>query len=158
MRILIAEDNVVNQKLVARLLQNFGAQVRIAGDGVAALQALREADFDLVLMDCQMPEMDGYEATRRLRGGEGGRNREIPVVALTAHALARDEAKCLQAGMNAYLTKPIDPARLQRTIFEVLPAFDRRSAEATARAANAGWFDEAALLARPRRTPLSRAN
>jgi signal transduction histidine kinase/NO-binding membrane sensor protein with MHYT domain/DNA-binding response OmpR family regulator len=148
MRILIAEDNVVNQKLVARLLQNFGAQVRIAGDGVAALQALREADFDLVLMDCQMPEMDGYEATRRLRGGEGGRNREIPVVALTAHALARDEAKCLQAGMNAYLTKPIDPARLQRTIFEVLPAFDRRSAEATARAANAGWFDEAALLAR----------
>ena len=116
-RVLLAEDNPVNQKLAARLLRGLGAQVEIVGTGVQALEALRTTEFDVVLMDCQMPEMDGYEATRRLRSADGGcRNRHIPVIALTAHALAPDRDRCLAAGMDDYLTKPIDPALLRRSI------------------------------------------
>jgi CheY-like chemotaxis protein len=96
------------------LLQRLGAEVQVAANGVEALQALRDANFDAVLMDCQMPLMDGYEATRQLRRvAAGSRNSNIPVIALTAHALATDRAKCMEAGMNDYLTKPIDPNRLQ---------------------------------------------
>jgi PAS domain S-box-containing protein len=122
MRILLAEDNLVNQKLAMRLLQKLGADVRVVNNGIAVLQALREADFDAVLMDCQMPQMDGYEATRQLRRGERSvRNPQIPVIALTAHAMATDRAKCLAAGMNDYLTKPINPAHLRQALTKVLP-------------------------------------
>jgi signal transduction histidine kinase/CheY-like chemotaxis protein len=114
MRILIAEDNVVNQRVSTHLLRKLGAQVRCVGNGVEALQALRDQAYDLVLMDCQMPEMDGYEASRQIRaGGNGILNPAIPIIALTAHALASDRDKCIAAGMNDYLTKPIDTARLQ---------------------------------------------
>jgi PAS domain S-box-containing protein len=147
MRILLAEDNAVNQKLATRLLQNLGAEVQVAIDGIDALQALRDADFDAVLMDCQMPQMDGYEATRQLRSGAAGaRNPQIPVIALTAHALATDRTKCLDAGMNDYLTKPISPSRLQQALAKALPQADRTEDRA---AASAGvLFDQAALLAR----------
>jgi PAS domain S-box-containing protein len=122
MRVLLAEDNVVNQKLAVRLLQKMGAQVQVAVNGLEALRVLREADFDAVLMDCQMPELDGYEATRRLRSVAGAvRNPNIPVIALTAHALATDRSKCLAAGMNDYLTKPIDPNQLRHCLTRVLP-------------------------------------
>jgi CheY-like chemotaxis protein len=122
MQILLAEDNPVNQKLAVRLLQKLGANVRVVNNGIEVLQALREADFDAVLMDCQMPLMDGYEATQQLRRAEGSvRNAQIPVIALTAHAMATDRAKCLAAGMNDYLTKPINPAHLRQALTKVLP-------------------------------------
>jgi two-component system, sensor histidine kinase and response regulator len=124
-RILLAEDNPVNQKLAKRLLERLGAEVQIAGDGVEALRALRESEFDAVLMDCQMPQMDGYEATRQIRNSESRvKNPHIPVIALTAHALATDRTKCLAAGMNDYLTKPIDPSQLQLALSRALPAAD----------------------------------
>jgi len=146
MRILVAEDNPVNQKLAGRLLQRLGAEVQVAANGVEALQALRDANFDAVLMDCQMPLMDGYEATRQLRRvAAGSRNSNIPVIALTAHALATDRAKCMEAGMNDYLTKPIDPNRLQQALAKVLPSADTRAAPAPAITA---LFDEAGLLRR----------
>jgi PAS domain S-box-containing protein len=145
-RILLAEDNPVNQKLATRLLQRLGAEVQVASNGIEALQALRASDFDAVLMDCQMPQMDGYEATRQLRGPEGRvKNPQIPVIALTAHALATDRAKCLAAGMNDYLTKPINPKHLQEALTKALPPLDQRTDTATQSAA---LFDESALLAR----------
>jgi PAS domain S-box-containing protein len=119
-RILLAEDNPVNQKLGRRLLEKAGAVVTLAANGLEALQALREAEFDAVLMDCQMPEMDGYDATRRLRSQPGHPNRGIPVIALTAHALAADREKCEAAGMNDYLTKPIDGVRLVQAVIQAL--------------------------------------
>jgi CheY-like chemotaxis protein/HPt (histidine-containing phosphotransfer) domain-containing protein len=146
-RILLAEDNAVNQKLAIRLLQRLGAEVVVVNNGIEVLQALRDADFDAVLMDCQMPEMDGYEATRRLRGtATAVRNPQIPVIALTAHALATDRAKCLAAGMDDYLTKPIDAAQLQRALRRSLPA-DHEFAKRPG-AEDVQWFDESALLTR----------
>ena len=147
MRILLAEDNPVNQKLATRLLQRLGAEVQVAANGLEAVQALRTADFDAVLMDCQMPEMDGYEATRQIRSTEAPvRNPNIPVIALTAHALATDRTRCLAAGMNDYLTKPINPIALQQALSRVLPAAAARAEHPVAAAQ--GLFDEAALLAR----------
>jgi PAS domain S-box-containing protein len=120
-RALVAEDNVVNQRLASKLLQRLGGTVRIAGNGHEALEALAGEDFDLVLMDCQMPELDGYETTRRLRdAGRLDRNRNIPVIALTAHALASDRERCLAAGMTDYLTKPVDPERLRAAVAAAL--------------------------------------
>jgi CheY-like chemotaxis protein/HPt (histidine-containing phosphotransfer) domain-containing protein len=146
MRILLAEDNPVNQKLATRLLQRLGAEVQVAVNGVEALQALRTGDFDAVLMDCQMPQMDGYEATRQLRSPEGqARNPNVPVIALTAHALATDRAKCLAAGMNDYLTKPINPAHLQKALTKALAAAPQRAHHG---AGADCLFDETALLAR----------
>jgi PAS domain S-box-containing protein len=145
-RILLAEDNPVNQKLAMRLLQRLGAQVQVASNGIEALQALRESEFDAVLMDCQMPQMDGYQATRELRAPEGRvKNPLIPVIALTAHALATDRAKCLAAGMNDYLTKPINPKHLQEALTKALPPPHQR-AEGGAQAD--ALFDESALLTR----------
>ncbi len=120
LRVLLADDNVVNRKVAAFILRKWGVHVHNVGNGVEALQALREFDFDLVLMDCQMPELDGYEATRQLRSGAGAcRNPNIPVVALTANALDTDRAKCIAAGMNGYLSKPIDQARLAWILAQV---------------------------------------
>jgi PAS domain S-box-containing protein len=110
--ILLVDDNPVNQKLGEHQLLRMGLRVTQAWDGLEALQALRTTQFDLVLMDCQMPNMDGYEATRRLRKDPRVLDNNTPVVALTAHALTGDAEKCYAAGMNAYLTKPIDVKRL----------------------------------------------
>jgi PAS domain S-box-containing protein len=146
-RILLAEDNAVNQTLASRLLQRLGAEVEIANNGLEALEALRVEDFDAVLMDCQMPEMDGYEATRQLRNPASAvRNPRIPVIALTAHALATDRAKCLAAGMDDYLTKPINPAHLQRALSRSMPA-DHEFANRPG-ADDVQWFDEPALRSR----------
>jgi two-component system sensor histidine kinase/response regulator len=129
-RILLAEDNPVNQKLATRLLQRLGAHVEVAPNGMVALQALRDAHFDAVLMDCQMPLLDGYEATRQLRAADSGvRNSKIPVIALTAHALATDRAKCLAAGMDDYLTKPINPTHLHNALARALPVLGTQCAE-----------------------------
>jgi PAS domain S-box-containing protein len=154
MRVLLAEDHLVNQKLASRLLQGMGARVQIANDGLEALSALREADFDVVLMDCQMPRMDGYEATRQLRDPVvRARNPSIPVIALTAHALAADREKCLAAGMNDYLTKPINPALLLKSLAKLAfaPAGlePRPASEAPSRSSDGViLFEEASLLSR----------
>ncbi|MCB9496675.1 MAG: response regulator [Fibrobacteria bacterium] len=108
MRILVAEDNRVNQILVRKLLEKLGYPCEMVSNGQEVLEELRRNPYDLVLMDCQMPEMDGLEATRRIRAGDCGEAVSgIPIVALTAHALPEDKARCLDAGMNDYLAKPI---------------------------------------------------
>lgn len=112
LRVLVAEDNYVNQKVIRRQLERWGVQVEIAENGNEVLEWLSRAPFDLVLMDCQMPEMDGYEATRRIRAYEAPRGLHIPIIALTANALEGDREKCLECGMDDYLSKPIDPTLL----------------------------------------------
>ncbi len=117
LRILVAEDNAVNQKLIAGLLRRLGYQPQIVGHGLACIEALNRDCYDLVLMDCQMPEMDGYEATGRIRRGEAGEHhRSIRIIALTAAAMAGDRERCLEAGMDDYLTKPIQAPEIIRII------------------------------------------
>jgi len=120
-RVLVADDNAVNQKVAAHMLRKLGAAVLSVANGIEALEALRLRDFDVVLMDCQMPDMDGYEATRQLRNSKDTRqNRDIPVIALTANAFATDREKCIAAGMNDYLSKPIDRARLEQALVSAI--------------------------------------
>jgi CheY-like chemotaxis protein len=111
-RILLAEDNVVNQKLAVSLLARRGYTVQVVGDGHAALEALDLGSFDLVLMDVQMPLMDGLETAKAIRLNESGTGEHIPIIAMTAHALKGDEEKCVAAGMDAYISKPIRPDEL----------------------------------------------
>ena len=115
-RVLLAEDNVVNQKLIARLLEKRGHTVTVANDGREALAALDNQPFDVVLMDVQMPAMDGFEATAAIREGERVTGAHIQIIALTAHALKGDEQRCLQAGMDAYISKPVDAHRLVQLV------------------------------------------
>jgi two-component system, sensor histidine kinase and response regulator len=114
--VLVAEDNLVNQRLATRLLEKRGHRVSLAGNGREALSALEKQSYDLVLMDIQMPEMDGLEATAMLRQGEKGSERHQPVIALTAHAMKGDQERCLDAGMDGYLTKPIRPQELDEIL------------------------------------------
>ena len=120
-KVLLAEDNPVNQKLALKLLERQGWKVTVAEDGRQAVELAKEGDFDLILMDVQMPEMDGLEATRTIREWEEGTGRHVPIVALTAHAFEEDRKRCLEAGMDAYLTKPIKVQELFKTIEELLP-------------------------------------
>jgi two-component system sensor histidine kinase/response regulator len=120
LKILLAEDNRVNQLLVVRLLQARGHQVMVVGDGQAALNALEEQNFDLILMDIQMPEMDGLEATRILRKREQKGPRSAPIIAMTAHAMKGDRDKCIEAGMTGYISKPIQPEQLFELMEDVM--------------------------------------
>jgi signal transduction histidine kinase/CheY-like chemotaxis protein/ligand-binding sensor domain-containing protein/HPt (histidine-containing phosphotransfer) domain-containing protein len=122
LRVLLAEDNPVNQRVAVHTLQRLGHRVRVAGDGRQALAALAEEAFDLVLMDVQMPEMDGLEATAILREQERDTGRRVPVIALTAHAMKGDRERCLQAGMDGYLSKPFNSRQLQEAIADFVPA------------------------------------
>jgi len=106
-RVLLAEDNAVNQTLAVRLLEKRGYVVTVAGDGRAALAAVEKEPFDLILMDIQMPEMDGFEATLAIRQREQSTGGHVPIIAMTAHALKGDEERCLSAGMDGYVSKPI---------------------------------------------------
>jgi two-component system sensor histidine kinase/response regulator len=119
-RILLAEDNVVNQKVAVRLLEKLDYRVEVVADGLSAVAAWQTGKFDLIIMDCQMPQMDGYAATREIRRIEAGQ-RHIPIVALTAHAMKGDEEKCRAAGMDDYLSKPIDRAKLENCLERCLP-------------------------------------
>ena len=116
-RILLAEDNPTNQLVARKQLEKLGFSVDTVLNGKEALQALAAHPYDLVLMDCQMPELDGYEATRRIRNGAGAvLNPSVPIIAMTAHAMRGDREQCLEAGMNDYLAKPVDPQLLEQMI------------------------------------------
>jgi len=114
LRILLAEDNAVNQKLALRLLSNMGYSAEVAGDGAKAVAAVEAGAYDVVLMDVQMPELDGLEATRQIRSRWP--DRRLHIVAMTANAMAGDRDACLAAGMNDYISKPIDPAVLAEAL------------------------------------------
>ncbi len=128
-RVLLAEDNPVNVLVAKRLLERNGFDVTAVGNGRLAVEAIEGHEFDVVLMDVQMPEMDGLQATAAIRAYEEGIGRRTPIVALTAHAMQGDEERCLAAGMDAYATKPIDAELLLNAIARVTGVrADRRSA------------------------------
>ncbi len=121
-RVLVVDDNGTNQQVAAAILRKHGHQADIAANGAEALAALRHADYDVVLMDCEMPQMDGYETSHRIRlPSSGVRNPAIPILAVTAHAMLGDREKCLAAGMNDYVPKPIEPAQLGAALTKLLP-------------------------------------
>ena len=140
LRILLAEDNAVNRKLAVRLLEKQGHTVTVAGDGKEALAVLAQRPFDLILMDVQMPEMNGFEATRAIRARERETGRHIPIIAMTAHAMKGDRERCLAAGMDSYVTKPILARKLYEAIESLAPAAARPPADAPAAAVpEADW-------------------
>jgi signal transduction histidine kinase/DNA-binding response OmpR family regulator len=112
LRVLVAEDNAVNQRLAMRLLEKRGHYVVVRGNGRDAVAVMKDESFDIVLMDIQMPEMDGFEATAAIRAQERQSGVHVPIIAMTAHAMKGDEERCLVAGMDGYLSKPITPQRL----------------------------------------------
>jgi CheY-like chemotaxis protein len=121
-RVLVVEDDSYSQQVMVGLLENLGYQAEAVGNGKEALEALETTPYDLVLMDIQMPVMDGFEATRAIRdSGSRVLDPEIPIVAITAHAFNKDREKCIDAGMNDYLTKPINTAEFQRALEQYLP-------------------------------------
>jgi len=128
-RILVAEDNAINQTLAVRLLEKRGYSATVAPDGQAAVAAFQAGGFELVLMDIQMPGMDGFEATAAIRECEKLTGGHIPIVAMTAHALVGDQERCLAAGMDGYVSKPIRTSELFATIERMLS--DKRKPEST---------------------------
>jgi two-component system, sensor histidine kinase and response regulator len=116
LRVLLAEDNAVNRMVATRMLEKRGHQVVVTLNGKEALAALQKDTYDLVLMDVQMPEMDGLEATRTIRGLELGTGFHQRIIALTAHAMVGDRERCLEAGMDGYLTKPLRPQDLDQLL------------------------------------------
>jgi len=120
-RILVADDNAVNQKVALKILEKMGYRADAVADGIEVLKALENVPYDLVLMDCQMPEMDGYESTRLIRDPKSKvMNHDIPVIAMTANALKGDREKCIEAGMNDYISKPVDPNELNEVIMRFI--------------------------------------
>jgi two-component system sensor histidine kinase/response regulator len=154
-RILVVEDNPTNQKVAIAILQKLGYSADFAESGAVALERLQQTDYDLVLMDCEMPDMDGYQTSRHIRhirhGALAARNPDVPIIALTAHAMQGDREKCIAAKMDDYLTKPIDPQSLKTTLLKWL---DRSHPIAKTEPATAHFppaeaiFDEKQLLAR----------
>jgi CheY-like chemotaxis protein/HPt (histidine-containing phosphotransfer) domain-containing protein len=151
LRVLLAEDNLVNQKLAVRILEKRGHSVVVASNGKEAVEALEREPFDLVLMDVQMPDMGGFEATFLIRAREQGTGQRVPIIALTAHAMKGDRERCLEAGMDGYVAKPIVPQELFQAIEEVLPAQDlpewRKGTEPVSNASSEA-FDRALALER----------
>lgn len=121
-KILLAEDNLVNQRVAMQSLEKRGHSVVLAESGRKALDAWRNQPFDIILMDVQMPEMDGFEATARIREHEKSSGKHIPIIALTAHAMVGDRERCLAAGMDDYVSKPINIAALFAALERLLPA------------------------------------
>lgn len=114
--ILVAEDHLINQQVTRLYLEQMGLQCQIVSNGEETIEALNNADYALILMDCQMPEMDGFDATRAIRKAETLTGRHIPIVAMTAHAISGDKERCLAAGMDDYLSKPVEPSELRSVL------------------------------------------
>jgi CheY-like chemotaxis protein len=119
------EDNEINQQVAREILEGAGLNITLANDGQEAVNAVKESNYDAVLMDVQMPVMDGYTATREIR--KDGRFKELPIIAMTAHAMTGDEDKSLQAGMNGHVTKPIDPEQLFSTLQKWIKPSEKRA-------------------------------
>jgi CheY-like chemotaxis protein/nitrogen-specific signal transduction histidine kinase len=136
LRVLLAEDNPVNQTVAVRLLEKAGHTVVVAGNGKQALAALEQQPFDVALMDVQMPEMGGFEATAAIRQREQGSDRHLPIIAMTAHAMKGDRERCLDAGMDSYVSKPIQARQLWQSIAEAVP--DSPSADSSREGQAAG--------------------
>jgi CheY-like chemotaxis protein/nitrogen-specific signal transduction histidine kinase len=130
LKVLLAEDNVVNQKIATQLLKKWGHSVAIVENGKLAVKAFEEDNFDVILMDIQMPEMDGLQATQIIREKEKSRNMRIPIVAITAHAMEGDRERCLAAGMDTYVAKPIRPAELLERLEQISSWDGSRTAKA----------------------------
>ncbi|MFZ4581001.1 MAG: response regulator, partial [Myxococcota bacterium] len=126
LRVLVAEDNPINTNLIVAVLTRLGCHVDTTGNGIEALQALESVGCDVVLMDCQMPVMDGYEATRRIRALAEARGGKVPIIAMTAHALTEDRDRCLAVGMDDYLSKPLQFDKLHELLAKVASALPPR--------------------------------
>jgi CheY-like chemotaxis protein len=157
LRILLAEDGLVNQEVARGLLRLRGHSCVVANNGHEALDALEREPFDVVFMDVQMPELDGLEATVRIRGREQGTGRHVPIIAMTAHSLQGDRERCLRAGMDGYISKPVQSEELFRALDALVPGADGaaraplpgRAAPSAAGGGRAGApLDRGALLAR----------
>jgi CheY-like chemotaxis protein len=142
-RVLLAEDNVVNQRVAVGLLRRRGHVVTVVDNGLDAIEALERGPFDLVLMDVQMPMMGGFDATVEIRRREHAQGHHTRIIAMTAHAMSGDRERCLAAGMDDYLSKPIDPARLYALVERTPTASAPADADE-----EATTFDQAALLRR----------
>ena len=148
-RLLLADDNLTNRQVALGILRKLGVDADAVASGREALEALRKTAYDLVLMDVQMPELDGLEATRALRGGHAGAaNRAVPVIAMTAHALKSDRDECLAAGMSDYLAKPVTPRALSRMLEKWLAPASRPSIPPAPQTESEAVFHEEALLER----------
>jgi two-component system, sensor histidine kinase and response regulator len=159
-RILLAEDNITNQMVAVGILKKLGLRADAVANGAEAVKALETLPYDLVLMDVQMPEMDGLEATQHIRDPQSAvRNHQIPIIAMTAHAMQGDRERCLEAGMNDYVTKPVSPQALAEaldkwlpketeTTQEQTPVTPERTASVSGQEPEAPVFDKAGMMAR----------
>jgi PAS domain S-box-containing protein len=158
-RILLAEDNITNQQVALGILKKLGLRADAVANGAEAFKALETLPYDLVLMDVQMPEMDGIEATHQIRNPESAiRNRQIPIIAMTAHAMQGDRERCIQAGMNDYVTKPVSPSALAEVLDKWLPKEektadsilkpDEQSLQVSSLKSQLPVFDKAGMMAR----------
>lgn len=127
LRVLLAEDNAINQRVALRMLEKLGVEAEIVPNGVEALEAVKNGDYPLVFMDCQMPEMDGFQATAAIRLIAKGRR--LPIVAMTAHAMQGDRERCLEAGMDDYMSKPISLSGVEAILVKWIPDFNRKRQE-----------------------------
>jgi PAS domain S-box-containing protein len=146
LRILLAEDNDINQTMATNLLEKWGHQVKVANNGREALAALEKEIFDLVLMDVQMPEMDGFKATAAIRAREAKNGDHIPIIAMTAHALKGDRERCLAAGMDGYVAKPIQPQEFLRELDSVVEATRLVRTPSNGQSPGSDVVDRAALM------------
>ncbi len=121
LKVLVVEDNAINQKVAAIILEKFGCRVDLAANGRKALEATTRIAYDCIFMDCQMPEMDGFEATAVIRKREAQTGKHIPIIAMTANAMPSDRQRCLQAGMDGYLSKPVQAEELYAVLLPYKP-------------------------------------
>ena len=126
LNILVSEDNPVNQWVISHMLADLGHHATLVENGIQVLEHIQKSRYDLILMDIQMPEMDGYQATAAIRGMESMQGGHLPIIALTAHAHTDDENKCLAAGMDGYLTKPVEASQLEATMARILETWGHR--------------------------------